>query len=143
MELRPILLDTNAYTALTRNVADAVAIIKYAPSVYFNSVIVGELLAGFAAGSKESDNKAKLNCFLEIDKVECLSVDAATSEFYASIYRELRRKGRPIPTNDLWIAATALQYDLALFSYDRHFQMVEGLIVGSCPEDLQANRPEE
>ncbi|NEO87527.1 MAG: type II toxin-antitoxin system VapC family toxin [Spirulina sp. SIO3F2] len=138
MELRPILLDTNAYTALTRNVTDAVEMIKYVPSVHFNSVILGELLAGFATGSKESDNKAKLNYFLEIDKVKCLPIDPVTSEFYALVYRDLRQKGRPIPTNDMWIAATALQYNLALFSYDRHFQVVEGLVVGSCIADFSA-----
>jgi hypothetical protein len=61
VDLKPILLDTNAYTAFKRNVFDAVEIIRYAPLLAFNSVILGELLGGFSVGSKESINRSELN----------------------------------------------------------------------------------
>ena len=60
-----------------------------------------------------------------------LPVEDTTADYYALVYRELRKKGRPIPTNDLWIAATALQHGLALFSYDAHFTEIDGLPVGT------------
>ncbi|MDJ0555580.1 MAG: PIN domain-containing protein [Microcoleaceae cyanobacterium MO_207.B10] len=52
------------------------------------------------------------------------------------VYRGLRTKVNPIPTNDIWIAATALEHDLALFSYDKHFQNVDGLVSGTCLSNL-------
>jgi tRNA(fMet)-specific endonuclease VapC len=58
-----------------------------------------------------------------------LSVDQDTAERYPSVYWSLRRKGHPIPTDDMWIAATALQHGLALYSYDSHFQAVDGVSV--------------
>ena len=58
-------------------------------------------------------------------------IDLETAEHYARVYRELRRRGRPIPTNDMWIAATALQHGLAVFSHDRHFREVPSLPVGT------------
>jgi predicted nucleic acid-binding protein len=139
VDLKPILLDTNAYTAFKRNVFDAVEIIRYAPLIAFNSVILGELLGGFSVGSKESINRSELNQFLGIEKVNCLAIDSDTAEYYAMVYQCLRKKGSPIPTNDMWIAATALQYNLALFSYDRHFQAVDGLCVGSILADFVVN----
>lgn len=142
MELKPILLDTNAYTALTRKVPDAIEIIESTPLVGLNTVILGELLGGFAVGSKEEQNRTRLHHFLEIEKVNCFAIDTETAEFYATVYRGLRKKGHPIPTNDMWIAATALQYDLALFSYDQHFRAVDGLVMGSCVEDFRVRSTE-
>ncbi|WP_232318916.1 type II toxin-antitoxin system VapC family toxin [Picosynechococcus sp. PCC 8807] len=129
-------MDTNAYTAFKRNHADAVEIIRHTPFIALNSVILGELLGGFAVGSRERFNQSELNEFLSIEKVSCLGVDTETARYYARVYRCLRSKGNPIPTNDMWIAATALQYDLTLFSYDKHFQAIDGLFVGSCLADF-------
>lgn len=92
MELKPILLDTNAYTALTQNLSDAVEIIQYTPWVGLNAVILGELLAGFAVGSKAEQNRSRLNYFLEMEKVNCLVIDTDTAEVYARVYQGLRKK---------------------------------------------------
>jgi predicted nucleic acid-binding protein len=70
------------------------------------------------------------------DRVHILTVDDETAAYYATIYRNLRNKGHPIPTKDMWIAASALQHGYALFSYDGHFQAVDGLLIGSTPTDL-------
>lgn len=131
MAVREILLDTNAYAAFKRNVPDAVEIIRHAPLIGINSIVLGELLGGFAVGTREAANKQELKRFFNSDRVKLFSVDDSTAEYYAMVYRDLKRKGRPIPTNDMWIAATALQHGLAVFSYDDHFQAVDGIIVGN------------
>ena len=59
-----------------------------------------------------------------------------TADFYAVVWMQLRRKGKPIPSNDLWIAATALQHGLAVFTYDQHFQDIDGLRTGIVPADF-------
>jgi predicted nucleic acid-binding protein len=63
-------------------------------------------------------------------------VDEKTAEYYAHTYLSLRRKGKPIPTNDLWIAATALQHGLAVFTYDKHFFDIDGIIAGNTSESF-------
>jgi predicted nucleic acid-binding protein len=127
----PILLDTNAYTAFKRNIFEAVEIVKNTSFIGLNSIILGELYGGFALVSKEERNRSELSQFLEISKINCFAIDSDTAEYYARVYSGLRKKGNPIPTNYMWIAATALQYNLALFSYDKHFRAVDGLITGN------------
>jgi tRNA(fMet)-specific endonuclease VapC len=123
-----VLLDTNGYTAFKQAQPDAVEVFQRAARLALSSVVLGELLAGFAVGSREAQNRAELQQFLASDRVYLLVVDDGTAAFYAKIYSQLRKKGRPIPTNDLWIAASALQHGYALFSYDAHFEQIEGLI---------------
>jgi tRNA(fMet)-specific endonuclease VapC len=129
--IRPILLDTNAYVAFKQGVADAVEVLQHAPRIRLNSIVLGELLSGFAVGTREQENRQELEQFLASARVDRLVVDDGTAEHYATVYRELRRRGRPIPTNDMWIAATALQHGLAVFSHDGHFHEVPSLSVGT------------
>jgi len=129
--IREILLDTNAYSAFKRNSPDAIEIIRHALVIGINSIVVGELLAGFAVGKREALNRQELSQFLGSKRVKRLTADEGTAENYAIIYRNLRQKGQPIPTNDMWIAATALQHGFAVFTYDGHFQYVDGLIAGN------------
>jgi predicted nucleic acid-binding protein len=84
-------LDTNAYTAFKRNHSDAVEIIRHTPFVALNSVILGELLGGFAVGSREQFNQAELNEFLSIEKVSCLGIDTETARYYARVYSGLHK----------------------------------------------------
>jgi tRNA(fMet)-specific endonuclease VapC len=129
--VREILLDTNAYSAFKRNVPDAIEIIRHVPVIGINSIVVGELLSGFAVGKREAINRQELKEFLSSKRVKLFTVDESTAEYYAIIYRNLRQKGEPIPTNDMWIAATALEHGLAVFTYDGHFQYVDGLNIGN------------
>ncbi len=131
MAVRPILLDTNAYAAFKQGTAHAVKVVQHAPRLGLNSIVLGELLSGFAIGTRERENRRELEQFLASDRVDQLGLDLETATHYAAVYRDLRRRGRPIPTNDMWIAATALQHGLAVFSHDRHFHEVPGLLVGS------------
>ncbi len=134
--MKRILLDTNAYAAFKTGDQDAVEIIRGVETVGISTIVLGELLGGFSAGQREAENRRQLTIFFESPRVSVFAVDETTAEFYAHAYISLRRKGKPIPTNDLWVAATALQHGLAIFSYDKHFLEVEGVIVGRRPEDF-------
>ena len=136
MAVTNILLDTNGYTAFKQGQPGAIDIIQRANRIALNSTVLGELMAGFAVGTRESKNRAELQQFLASERVHILVVDDGTALYYANVYRLLRSKGNPIPTNDMWIAATALQYGYALFSYDYHFRFIDGLLVGTNSEEL-------
>jgi len=129
--IRNILLDTNAYVAFKQGRSEAVEVLQHAPRIGLNSIVLGELLSGFAVGRREQENRQELERFLASDRVDQLVVDIETAEHYAAMYRDLRSRGRPIPTNDIWIAASALQHGLAIFSHDGHFHEVPGLTVGT------------
>ena len=90
---------------------------------------MGELLSGFAAGKHQTDNQQELARFLASPRVVVLEITAKTAEYYAKVYLHLRGKGRPVPTNDMWIAASALEYDYAVFTYDRHFAEIDDLVI--------------
>src|SRR5881397_1392550 len=105
MAVNDILLDTNAYAAFKQGQPDAVEIVQRATRLALSSTVLGELLAGFVVGSREAKNRAELQQFLGSDRVHILPVDDGTATYYATVYRILRSKGRPIPTNDMWIAA--------------------------------------
>ncbi|HSI58401.1 MAG TPA: type II toxin-antitoxin system VapC family toxin [Ideonella sp.] len=130
------MIDTNAYTAFMRGEPAIVETIAHAERLCFNSVVLGELLAGFAAGSREAKNRSELAEFLNSPRLEVLDVTSETADSYALIYAALRRKGQPIPSNDLWIAASTLQHGMALLTLDAHFAHVEGLRTGRCLDDL-------
>ena len=134
--MKRILVDTNAYAAFKRGDARTRDIFRHAPEIALNAMVMGELLAGFASGSYAAKNRRELAEFLSSPRVRQLVVDAETAEHYAVLYAGLRKKGRPVPTNDLWIAASAMQYGYAVFSFDKHFAEMDNLIVGSVLEDF-------
>lgn len=127
--MKRIIIDTNFYAAFKRNEAEAVNLIKSAEYIGVNSVILGELLAGFRCGNRERENRTELDQFLDSARVHIVVVDDETSEFYAQVFSELRQKGRPIPSNDLWLAASTLQHGLALATYDDHFGYISSLLL--------------
>jgi tRNA(fMet)-specific endonuclease VapC len=134
----PILLDTNAYSAFRRGDPEGKAVLQQAPAVFVCAIVHGELLGGFAAGNREQKNRSELIAFLGTPRVSVVSVDAGTAEHYASLYVALKRSGTPIPTNDLWIAATAMQHGLRLYTLDAHFRVVPGLRFGDSVANLTA-----
>jgi tRNA(fMet)-specific endonuclease VapC len=136
--VRSVLLDANAYTAFKKGVPEAVEILRHAPLIGLDSIATGELLGGFAHGTREAWNRRQLEEFCASPRVQRFQIDEKTAELYAQIYADLRRQGRPIPTNDMWIAASALRHGLALFTYDSHFEYVAGLSTGSILEDFLA-----
>lgn len=136
--MNPILLDTNAYAALKRGDAETIGIVQQAPSIAINSTILGELLAGFTLGTREAQNRRELEIFLASPRVKLYPIDRATAEQYATLFASLRTAGTPIPSNDIWIAASAIQHSLALFTFDAHFRNVPGLRLGATLAELSA-----
>lgn len=134
--MKKVLLDTNAYVAFKRGDPGAVEVVRLADRLGVPAVVLGELLAGFAGGAREAENRAELADFLASARVSVLPVGERTAAYYAKAYQGLRRRGRPIPTNDLWVAATAQEYGYALFTFAGHFGAVEGLLTGRRPEDF-------
>lgn len=134
--MRPILIDTNAYSAFMVGNAEIVDVIAHSERLFLNTIVLGELLSGFAAGAREAQNRSTLTRFMSSPRVDTLALTSNTADAYALIYAELRRKGQPIPTNDLWIAASAMEHGLALLSCDAHFSHIAGLRVGRRIEDF-------
>jgi len=124
-----MLIDTNVYTNALKGNKEVVAVLRRAQKIAISSVSIGELLAGFKKGNREQANREELNDFLDSPRVIIHRVDEETAEFYADIVNRLQQQGTPIPTNDIWIAATAFQYGLRLFTRDSHFAKVAGLIL--------------
>lgn len=131
--MNAILLDTNAITALFQGetaVWDAVAT---ADCVYASAIVIGELEAGFRGGSRYADNLAILNRFLAKPSVTILPVGRATGECFGRVKQALKRKGSPIPVNDIWLAAQSMETGAVLVTYDSHFDQVDGLRLWTRP----------
>ena len=123
-----LVLDTNAYKEFCSNNKRAVELVQSADEIIIPFVTLAELRAGFLGGTKARHNEALLNRFLKSSRVRILFADEATTFHYGVIFNQLRRQGTPIPTNDLWIAALSVQYNLTLLSFDRHFNSVAQLL---------------
>ena len=122
-----IALDTNRYADLCRGLPDVVGLVEHAEAVFLPFVVLAELRAGFSVGRRGAENEGTLRRFLGKPGVAVLYADDQTTHHYAAAYRQLRGQGTPIPTNDLWTAALALQHDLALCARDRHFDNLKQL----------------
>ena len=116
-----IALDTNRYVDLCKGVIETVTILEEAESVVLPFVVLGELRAGFAHGRRQAENERTLRRFLLKDGVRVLFADDQTTHHYAAVFRQLRKQGTPIPTNDMWLAAVVLQHSLVLHARDKHF----------------------
>ena len=119
-----VVLDTSAYVAFRMDLAEATRAIRGAREVVLPTVVLGELLGGFVAGTRERENREGLQAFLSSPRVSVATIRQTTSERYAVIYSHLRRTGNPIPTNDLWIAACAMELGAEVLTADRHFEKV-------------------
>lgn len=128
--MRPILLDTNAYSAFMKGNSDISEVIQCAEEIAISPIVLGELCAGFDGGSKAKQNRAGLQQFLESSRVKIYPITSDTANFFGQIVTSLKRKGRPIPTNDIWIAAQSLEHGCVVCSFDAHFEEIDGLIVG-------------
>ena len=128
--MRSIVLDTNAYVAFKRGDDDIVAVIQRCPDLLICTTVLGELLAGFAAGTREARNREELSAFMQSPRVRTVVCGETTADNYALVFAALRRKGKPIPSNDLWIAASALEHGAGLLTLDVHFAEIDGLRCG-------------
>lgn len=119
-----ICLDTSAYSHFRRGEQAVVEIVRTAREVCVPVVVLGELRSGFRAGSRHLDNTKALRQFLASPVVRVIDVDDEIASLYSDVVFELRRAGTPLPTNDLWIAATAIREGTPVVTYDGRFRLV-------------------
>lgn len=126
--MKRLLLDTSAYSNLMRGNRRVADLLDEADEVFFSAIVIGELLTGFKRGGKEQDNKSVLKDFLSITNVSLLCIDDTTAERYSIILDYLKKAGNPIPANDVWIAASAMQHGLTLLTSDQHFLLLPQIV---------------
>jgi predicted nucleic acid-binding protein len=122
-----VVLDTNVYSALMKGHVGVAERVRRAEQVLFSAIVVGELLFGFRAGTRYERNLEELESFLSHPMVEFLVVSKITADRFGRIASSLRKKGKPIPTNDIWIAAHAMEYGADMISFDKNFEAIDGL----------------
>jgi tRNA(fMet)-specific endonuclease VapC len=122
--VKRILLDTSAYSAFMRNHGGIIEKIQRAARICVTPVVLGELHSGFLRGSRLEENRRLLAEFLASARVETLVIDEETSLRYAEILDSLREAGTPIPTNDVWLAASAMQHGLWVLTTDAHYEKI-------------------
>jgi len=123
-----VALDTNRYVDLCKGVDETVALLEEAEAIMLPFVALGELRAGFAHGRRHAENERTLRRFLLKEGVRVLFADDQTTHHYAAVFRQLRKQGTPIPTNDMWLAALVLQHNLALHARDKHFDHLPQIV---------------
>lgn len=128
-----VFLDTSAYSAFMSGHPDVKRALQEADAVYVNPIVLGELRAGFLKGRWRKKNEEELRAFLAAPRVDIVDVTEATAERYAAILDFLWKGGLPIPTNDIWIAASAMQHGLKLITTDAHYTKVPHIVSDCFP----------
>jgi tRNA(fMet)-specific endonuclease VapC len=124
-----LLIDTSALSAFFRGHPGVIRAIQLSPYLFLNATVYGETHSGYWAGKSRHANVGSLMNFIESDRVEILSITQETSLRYAEIWHFLRKAGKPIPDNDMWIAATAWEHGLTLLTLDKHFLELPQILV--------------
>ena len=122
-----IALDTNRLTDLFQGDAELALFLGTCDEVWIPFVVLAEMKAGFYGGSRQVQNEVLLANLLARVTVDILYAGRETAEQYARLFLQLKRAGTPVPDNYLWIAALALEHDLALITRDRHFDKIPQL----------------
>ena len=122
-------LDTSAYSDFNRGDSRLKKWFDADNEILISLTVVGELRAGFAAGSRREINEQLLQRFLDAPNVRTMTITNDTTNLFAEIYLSLRRAGKPIGTNDMWIAAMSLEHDVALLTTDNDFLNVPDLML--------------
>ncbi len=122
-----VCIDTNAYSAFMQGDRGIKEILEKADNVLVPSIVLGEVYAGFYMGQRAKTNIEELNSFLEQPGIATVSIDDSIAERYGLLIKALKEAGTPLPTNDIWIAAAALETGARLLTRDEHFESIAGL----------------
>lgn len=131
MVVHKLSLDTNAYSRLLLGDKRVISLLEYAEEIIIPIIVIGELIYGFKNGTQYSKNMTLLNELLQKPEVLICHTSISTAELFADIKMDLKTKGKPIPTNDIWIAAITMENGSTLISYDKHFEHIQGLRIKS------------
>jgi tRNA(fMet)-specific endonuclease VapC len=123
-----VALDTNRLTDLFQGDAALAERLGSCEEIWIPLFVLGEIKAGFHGGAQQHRNEILLQKLLAKPTVGVLLPGRETAEHYARLFVQLKRAGTPVPDNDLWIAALALEHDLVLITRDRHFQRIPQLL---------------
>ena len=124
-----LLLDTSAYSAFNRGDLRLRSWFNVKHTILVPLIVIGELRAGFIAGTKTAENEQLLQQFLDSPNVQTIALTDETTKYFAKLFLEIRKTGRAIGTNDLWIAALSLEHNTQILTLDEDFQRVPGLRV--------------
>jgi len=124
-----LMVETSAYSAFKRGHPQAVKALRTYPSLLLPVIVLGELLGGFEAGTRREANRSELDAFLDSPRVAVVPISSATAERYAVLYAALRAARQLVPTNDLWIAASAMEHGAELLTLEAHFLRIGHIIV--------------
>ena len=124
-----ILLDTSGYSGFMRGDSAIRAHIRNADEIALSPIVLGELYSGFLRGKLRAKNEKELTEFMSSPRVNLIQIDDETSKRYAVILDRLWDAGTPVPTNDLWIASSAMQHGLTILTIDRHFLKMREVLV--------------
>lgn len=127
--MRAVTIDTTSYSNFKRGDPTTVGSLSRADHIYVPVPVLAEMRVGFRGGSKEETNLHELEQFLSSPRVSISPLGEQTAILFAEIYATLRRKGTPIPINDVWVAASAMEHGSILLTADAHFGNVEGLLL--------------
>jgi len=123
------LLDTNAASAIIEKDFDMQVWLRQDHEAFVPSIVIGELYFGVYKSTRVETNLARVEEFVIGNSI--LHCDTETGKAYGLIKLELKKKGRPIPENDIWIAAVAIQHGIALVTRDAHFKVIDNLVIES------------
>ncbi len=125
--MKKITLDTNSYSKFFEGDNKILDELNKSILIFIPSIVLGELFHGFYRGNYLIKNEDRLNKFLNKPTVKITNVTLKTAKIYGEIKNKIWKKGYPIPTNDIWIAASAIETDSTLVTYDKHFLNIPGL----------------
>jgi tRNA(fMet)-specific endonuclease VapC len=123
-----LLLDTSGYIGFRLGIPDLVNFLSEARAILVSPVVLGELMFGFRLGTRFLKNIKELNQLLNHEVVDVISIGEITADRYSRIAEQLKRQGTPIPSNDIWLAAQAMEQGAELVTMDRHFEKINGLV---------------
>jgi len=127
MGLDLLVLDTNYYSALAKNVPGVNLLIRNSEEIALPHTVIGELLGGFHYGSQFDKNYNDLKRVIAKPTCRVLMPSIETANIYGRLYADLRRRGKMIPMNDIWIAALTIEYGGTLATYDKDFAAIQGI----------------
>lgn len=128
MKNTKLLLDTSAYSGFNRGDVRLKDYFRSDYEMFVPLIVVGELRAGFAPGTKCHENEVLLQKLLDSSNVHTVTISDKTTALFAAIFQRLKLAGTPINTNDMWIAALALEHDCLLVTLDSDFKRVPDLL---------------